>query len=127
LPHEFATSPMALPWHGAERTEGKTMDGRRFDAWTRAGVAASRRAALRALVAASLAAVVPALGSVAEGAPVAFGARRTCRGAGEVCRGDAQCCSDRCRRKRCDCRRKGAACTVGRGCCSGRCVDAKCS
>ena len=103
------------------------MDGRRFDAWTKAGVRPTRRAALKALALAAFAAVAPTGAATVAAAAPPTGARLTCRGSGEVCRRDAQCCSDRCRRKRCDCRRKGAACLVDRGCCSGRCTRGTCS
>ena len=99
------------------------MDGRRFDEWTRAvTIAASRRAALRA---AAGGAVAGALGLL-RATKVAAANRTTCRGTGEVCRRDAQCCSERCRRGRCDCRDRGD-CSVDRACCSGRCVDGRCA
>lgn len=102
------------------------MDPSRFDdVARRLAAAAPRRLIVKAAVGAVLASIVGAPRS-GTAAPITTESK-SCRGAGEVCRRDAQCCSDRCRRGRCDCRGKGAVCTVDRTCCSGRCGNGKCS
>ena len=121
------------------------MDGRRFDAWTRAlGAGASRRAALRAAAGGALAAALGTLRPTTTGAAggkdatcrCAFGGRRFCQS--EQCEFDEQCCSrkcvsfngfneaqevggEECSGKRCLCRFEGARCAKDCACCSGRC------
>src|SRR3990172_8286969 len=92
------------------------MDGRRFDDWTilwRTG--ASRRAALRALMAIALAALPMSLGPQTEAA--------NCKKAGEKCAKGRQCCCQQCngRRKHKKCKKCPAGpgtCPVGKDLCS---------
>lgn len=76
------------------------MDGNRFDDLTRVvsrHAPTSRRDTLRLLAGSALAA---ALGRFAPAAAQDVAAGR-CRGLRKECRGDNQCCSGRCRKKRC--------------------------
>ena len=91
------------------------MDGRRFDAWTRAvTTGVGRRAALRA---AAGAAVAGTLGLLRVGEAEAL----LCRRADRSCQTDSQCCSNRCKAGRCQCLGRGAPCTLDKACCSKNC------
>ena len=96
------------------------MDDRRFDRLARTLAAGdTRRAALRLLGGAALAAGLARLGLAADEA-AADDRDASCRGSCDRCTGDGQCCSGRCREGACRCKPRGA-CKVDRACCSGRC------
>lgn len=101
------------------------MDAERFGALSRrVGAAATRRAALAALVAGVLGGAVATPDPAEAGIPIV-----NCKVPGKGCRKNQSCCSQRCRKGRCSCVRKGRPCwdpLEGALCCSGRCHDGKC-
>jgi hypothetical protein len=81
------------------------MDANRFDAWTRALPAlGTRRAALRVLTGGGVAGVA-LLGHREDAA--------ACRKAGKKCKKDKQCCSNKCKGKKCRCLPLQALCPDG--------------
>ena len=102
------------------------MDPKRFEALSRrVGAAASRRAALAAVIGAVAA---PLLGLGGEEAAAGLPIVR-CKPPGKKCDKDQKCCSGRCRRKRCGCSKKGRPCwqpLEGALCCSQKCRNGKC-
>ncbi|MCC7021262.1 MAG: hypothetical protein IT338_00460 [Thermomicrobiales bacterium] len=105
------------------------MDARRFEELTRrVGEAATRRGAVRALVAALAAPVVLGMRGVEEaeaGVPIVH-----CKLPGKRCSKNRKCCSGKCRRGICWCNKKGRPCwepLEGKLCCSQRCKNGKCA
>jgi hypothetical protein len=104
------------------------MDARRFEALSRAvGHARDRRAVLGVLAGALLggAVLVRQEQPVEAGLPIVG-----CKPPGKKCKKKQDCCSGRCKNKRCQCSAKGRACwnpLEGALCCSGRCHDGKCN
>ena len=102
------------------------MDPKRFEALSRrVGAAASRRAALAAVVGAVAAPLLGRPEEATAGIPIVH-----CKPPGKKCDKDQKCCSGRCRRKRCGCSKKGRPCwqpLEGALCCSQRCHKGKCA
>lgn len=101
------------------------MDAERFGALTRrVGAAATRRAALAALVTGVLGGAVLTSDEAEAGIPIV-----NCKIPGKGCRKNQSCCSGRCRKGRCKCSAKGRPCwdpLEGALCCSGRCQNGTC-
>ncbi len=119
------------------------MDGRRFDAWTKALTgSSSRRTVMRRVVGGAATSTLALLrGGTAAAADAGNDATCRCAFAGdrfcqsEKCEFDEQCCSrkcvsfnrsqeqggEECSGKRCLCRFSGARCAKDCACCSGRC------
>lgn len=105
------------------------MDAKHFEELTRrVGAAATRRGAVRALVASLAAPLVLGAGQAEEaaaGVPIVH-----CKPPGKRCSGDKKCCSGNCRRGICWCSKKGRPCwepMEGKLCCSQRCKNGKCA
>ncbi|MCC6312871.1 MAG: hypothetical protein IT337_02570 [Thermomicrobiales bacterium] len=110
------------------------MDEERFDRLTRGMfAAASRRGALRTLLAGGFAAaaavVVPGLAADAEERSATI---KGCRPPGQRCSKNKSCCTGHCRKGACKCLRRGASCLMEVSkqlpplptkslCCSSRC------
>jgi hypothetical protein len=107
------------------------MDQERFGTLTRAiGQAGTRRAALGALLAATVGVAVPGLSRASE--PAGEGNLIPgCRIVGQRCRKKSNCCSGKCKNDRCACINKGGSCMVEvapgfaipvhANCCTNRC------
>lgn len=93
------------------------MDQERFDALARAAAdPASRRKVLRLLAGGAMAMALARLSGKA-GAQVAATGRGRCRDEKEACQGDNQCCSGRCRKRRCRRSPNQGRCTIERDVC----------
>lgn len=118
---------VAVAEDGVRRMGGLAMDQRRFEALAKGvGAAASRRAVLRLLGAALVAAgpLARRADPAAAGVPIYH-----CKIPGEFCKRDKNCCSRRCEDGICSCSGNGAKCYEplrGAICCSGRCQNGKC-
>lgn len=106
------------------------MDQCTFDGLSRrVSAAATRRGALRAVVAVGIGALLPGAASASQTV-------KGCRVPGQGCDRDVQCCSGQCRDGRCKCLERGKSCLVSVSpqlpplpnkaiCCSSKCSRGK--